>query len=90
MYDDLSTLSLGFFLSLLETFETPAYELLLSKWKIKPLNICHIEPRIAEHLNLDIVSFWQKNRGTIEKLGIGLVCFLDTIWREEDLFHESR
>lgn len=51
---------------------------------------CNIRSHIASCLNLDIVaSIRQKHVGTIEQLGIRVDYFLEEIWQEEELFHES-
>ena len=81
------------FLSLLDTFETPAYELGLSKRRMSPFKICNIESHIAERLKLDIVVSLdrksEKQLKTIKQLGIRIGCFVEKLYKD-DLFHESQ
>ena len=67
------------FLSLLDTFDTPAYELGLSKRRMSPFKICNIESHIAEYLKLDIVVFYD---GKIEERLNYLEIDLDVLWRK--------
>ena len=41
-------------------------------------------------LDIVVVLFRQKIRGTIKQLGIRLGRFLEKLWQEEDLFNDER
>ena len=75
----------------MDIFETPVYALGLSQRKnnAKEDLQCRAAYRLISQLDI-VVYFRQKHRGTIKQLGTRLGCFLEKIWQQEDLFHESQ